>query len=148
LEEAKYIGLTIGQDLKKKSHVNNVCTKTDKTLGFFRLNNISSTSVKEQAYKTLVGPSLEYSCSAWDSYNKIKAKLINSTRSNKGLQDMSPTDGETCLVFVTCEHLNWYSLEDRRKDARLVIMYKIAKENDGLETVMEHTLLVFHYLSL
>jgi len=38
LEEAKYIGLTIGQDLKKKSHVNNVGTKTDKTLGFFRLN--------------------------------------------------------------------------------------------------------------
>jgi hypothetical protein len=64
-------------------------------------SNISSTSVKEQAYKTLVRPSLEYSCSAWDSYNKIKAKLINSTRSNKGLQDMSPTDSETCLVFVT-----------------------------------------------
>jgi hypothetical protein len=44
--------------------------------------------------------------------------------------------------------LNWYSLEDGRKDARLVIMYKIAKENDGLETILEHTLLVFHYLSL
>lgn len=48
LEEAKYIGLTIGQDLKKKSHVNNVCTKTDKTLGFFRLNyhqfNLSANS--------------------------------------------------------------------------------------------------------
>ena len=74
--------------------------------------------------------------------------MINSTRSNKGLQDMSPTDSETCLVFATYEHLNWYSLEDGRKDARLVIMYKIAKENDGLETILEHTLLVFHYLSL
>jgi hypothetical protein len=34
LEETKYIGLTIRQDLKWKSYVNNVCTKATKTLDF------------------------------------------------------------------------------------------------------------------
>jgi hypothetical protein len=42
LEEAKYSGLTIRQELKWKIHVNNVCTKTNATLAFLRRNlNIS-----------------------------------------------------------------------------------------------------------
>jgi hypothetical protein len=34
--------------------------------------HISSTSAKELAYKSLIRPSLEYTCSAWDPYNKGK----------------------------------------------------------------------------
>jgi hypothetical protein len=34
LEEVKSLGLTIRQDLKWKSCVNNICTRTNKTLGF------------------------------------------------------------------------------------------------------------------
>jgi hypothetical protein len=42
------------------SHINNITTKANKILGFLRRNiNISSTTVKEQAYKSSVGPSLE-----------------------------------------------------------------------------------------
>ena len=40
-------------------------------IGCLRRNlNISSTTVKEQAYKSLVRPSLEYDYSVWDPYNK------------------------------------------------------------------------------
>jgi hypothetical protein len=72
LEEAKYIGPTIRQDLEYESHVNiNVCTKANKTFGFLHHNvNISSTFIKEQAYKSLISPSHEYLCSAWDNYNE------------------------------------------------------------------------------
>jgi hypothetical protein len=56
------------QDLNWKGHVNNVCAKTNKTLGFLRRNiNTSSTSVEEQAYKSFVRPSLSYS-----AYNKCE----------------------------------------------------------------------------
>jgi hypothetical protein len=51
------------------SHINSITTKANKTLGFLRRNiNISLTTVKEQAYKSLVRPSLEYACSVWDPY--------------------------------------------------------------------------------
>ena len=45
--------------------------KANKTLGCLCRNlNISSNSVKEQAYESLV--SFEYACSAWEPYNKGK----------------------------------------------------------------------------
>jgi hypothetical protein len=69
--KAKYMGVTIKSDLKCDSHINNITTKANKTLGFLRRNiNIGCTIVKEQAYKSLVQPSLEYACSVWDSYTK------------------------------------------------------------------------------
>ena len=34
LEEVKYLGLTIRQDFKWKSHINNVCMKANNTLSF------------------------------------------------------------------------------------------------------------------
>jgi hypothetical protein len=59
-DKAKYLGVTIQSDLKWDSHINNIKTKANKTLGLLRRNiNISSTKVKEQAYKSLVRPSLE-----------------------------------------------------------------------------------------
>jgi hypothetical protein len=39
---------------------------------------------------------------------------------------MSPTDIEIHLVLVTLQHLEWHNLEDRRRDARLVMIYKIS----------------------
>ena len=42
---------------------------------------------------------------------------------------MSPTENEIHLVLVTCyKHLKWRSLEDRRRDARLVMMVKICHD--------------------
>ena len=55
LEETKYCGLTIRQDLKWINHVNNVCMKANATLGFLHRNlNISSIAVKEQAFPSLM----------------------------------------------------------------------------------------------
>jgi hypothetical protein len=67
--KAKFLGVAISSDLKWESHINNITKKANNTLGFLKRNlNISSVSMKEQAYKSLVRPSLEYACSVWDSY--------------------------------------------------------------------------------
>ena len=59
----------------------------------------------------------------------IKAKSINLTWSNAGLQSSSPTERETHLVLVTCYNTCTGSLEDRCKDAQLVMRYKITNKN-------------------
>ena len=59
-DKAKCLGVTIQLDLIWDSHINKITTKAKKILGFLRRNvNISSTTVKEQACKSLHRPSLE-----------------------------------------------------------------------------------------
>lgn len=53
-------------------------------------------------------------------------KWINQKYSNRGLPGLSPTDSETSLDML--QHLSWYSLKDRYKDALLVMRYKITNE--------------------
>ena len=60
-ESIKYLSVTITNDLKWNTHIFNICTKANRTLGFLRRNLYSCTpDVKEAAYKGLVRPVLEY----------------------------------------------------------------------------------------
>ena len=53
--------------MKYGTHVSNICTKANRTLGFLRRNlSACPQDVKESAYKGLVRPVLEYSSSVWD----------------------------------------------------------------------------------
>ena len=62
-----YLGVTITHDLKWNTHISNVCTEANRTLGFLRRNLYSCPpDVKEAAYKGLVRPVLEYGSSVWD----------------------------------------------------------------------------------
>ena len=54
-------------DLRWNTHVSNVCTKANRTLGFLRRNlHACPQEVKEAVYKRLVRPVLEYSGYVWD----------------------------------------------------------------------------------
>ena len=60
VESIKYLGVTIINDLRWNTHVSNICTKANRTLGFLRRKLYSCTQeVKEAAYKGLVRPVLE-----------------------------------------------------------------------------------------
>ena len=69
VESIKYLGVTITNDLRCNTHVSNICTKPNRTLGFLRRNLYACPQeVKEAAYKGLVRPVLEYSGSVWDPW--------------------------------------------------------------------------------
>ena len=54
VESIKYLGVTITSDLRWNTHVSNVCTKANRTLGFLRRNLYSCPQeVKEAAYNEL-----------------------------------------------------------------------------------------------
>ena len=61
VESTKYLGVTITSDLILTTHVSNVCTKANRTLGLLRKNLYSCPQeLKEAAYKGLVRPVLDY----------------------------------------------------------------------------------------
>ena len=120
--EARYLGVTIQSDFKWNSHVNNISHKANNTLGFLKRNlNINSISVKEQAYKTLVRPTLEYACSVWDSYftediNKLEKVQRRAAR------------------YVTGRNNNTSSVSDMLQNLHCTVEKPGRRQTDGLET--------------
>ena len=52
MDNIKYLGVTITNDLKWNTHISNICTKANRTLGFLRQTLFSCPqNVKEAAYK-------------------------------------------------------------------------------------------------
>ena len=71
VDSIKYLGVTITNDFKWNTHITNICTKANRTLGFLRRNLFSCPKdVKEAAYTGLVRPVLEYGNSVWDPLTK------------------------------------------------------------------------------
>jgi len=110
--------------------ISTTCGKANKTLGFLRRNlNIGSTSVKEQAHKSLIRPSLEYACFVWDPHlksdiNKIKMLQRRAAR----YRYITNRQRNTSSVGDMLQHVEWHSLDYRRRDARLVMIYKISHD--------------------
>jgi len=73
-DQAKYL-----PDMRWNKHIDTVTAKANNRLGFVKRNiNINSHAVKEQAYKSLVRPILEYSQTVWDPYTVTQTQQLES----------------------------------------------------------------------
>ena len=81
VESIKYLGATITSDLRWNTHVSNVCTKANRTLGFMKRNLYSyPQEVKNAAYKGLVCPVLDYGSSVWDPPGVVLQEKLESVQ--------------------------------------------------------------------
>ena len=125
VDSAKYLGVTISQDLNWNNHINNIIGKANRTLGFVKRNvKTRNEPVKELAYKTLVPPQVEYASSIWNPYTKQntnKIEMIQRRAARWVKNNYSPYDSVSNML----DGLGWRSLENRRIDSRLVMFYII-----------------------
>ena len=69
VQSAKYLGISITENMDWSQHISDISSKATKTLGFLRRNlAFTPRSTKEVAYKTLVRPKLEYAAPIWSPY--------------------------------------------------------------------------------
>ena len=97
----------------------------NKSLGFLRRNlKTKNTSLRENAYKAIVRPQLEYASPVWDPHTKDDIQKIESVQRRAArcvLGDYSPYSSVTDMIGK----LGWRTLEQRRTDSRLILFYKI-----------------------
>ena len=107
-------------------HINNITGKARRTLGFLRRNlNVNSKEVKENAYKALVRPTIEYGSTVWDPHQaELKHKIEMVQR--QAARYVESRYRHTSSVGDMLKELRWESLEQRRLKARLVMLYKIS----------------------
>ena len=114
VRSAKYLGLTITDDLEWGQHVSEISCKAT-----FLWRNLALTPrhTKEVAYKTMVRPHLEYAAPIWHPYNEWVQKTAarwtcRRWRNRSSVDDM-------------LDELEWPSLEDHRVKSSLIFFYKI-----------------------
>ena len=128
VESIKYLGVTITSDLRWNTHVSNVCTKANRTLGFLRRNLYSCPQeVKEAAYKGLVRPVLDYGSSVWDPSGVVLQEELESVQKRAARFVTGNYNYETGSMTGILGQLKWESLKKRRKDNRLILLYKVLK---------------------
>ena len=111
VQSAKYLGITITENMDWGQHISDISSKATKTLGFHRRNlAFAPRSTKEVAYKTLERPKLEQQ----PPFGALIVKLrFNKWRSN------------TSSVGEMLDELQWPTLEVRRDQSSLLFFHKI-----------------------
>ena len=102
VQSAKYLGITISDNMDWGQHISEISSKATKTLGFLRRNlAFAPRSTKEVAYKTLVRPKLEYAAPIWSPYSKLQinqVEKVQRTAARWTCRQGSHTTGKTGKV--------------------------------------------------
>ena len=126
VNKARYLGVIISNDLQWSAHVSAITKKANSTLGFLRRNlKNASAKIKEIAYFSLVRSVVEYSATVWDPHlwkDKDELEMDQHMAARNVKNDHRQT---TSSVTQMLKDLGWESLADRRRDLRLVLLYKI-----------------------
>ena len=125
VKDAKYLGVTVSDDLEWTKHINAITTKANSKLSFLRRNlKGCPEKLRETVYLALVRSFLEYSATVWhphQKYNSDKLEMVQrrAARFVKGRYGMYES------VTQMLEELTWVPLSKRREHARLILFYKI-----------------------
>ena len=120
-----YLGVELSSTLDWSHHIDNKVNKANKTLGFLR-RNLSNCpeSIKELAYKALVGPHLEYASPVWDLYMDNHIKQIEAVQRRSARLVKSCWERTPGTFSYLLSDLDWPSLQDRRNIAHLTLFHK------------------------
>lgn len=120
----KHLGLTFTEDTKWKDHISLTLNKAWQRIGILRaLKFVINRSSLEKMYFCFIRPLLEYADVVWDNcscelINDIEAVQIEAARIVSGATKL-------CNIQTLLSELQWETLELRRKNHRLVLMYKM-----------------------
>ena len=115
VDSAKYLGVTLTQNLRWNRRVENIAYKVNQSLGFLRRNlRIYSSNLNSLVYKTLVRPLLEYSSAAWDPYTKENVKRLEMVQ-RRASRYVLNWYNYVSSVNEMLQELEWNTLEERRK---------------------------------
>ena len=127
VDNSSYLGVQISNDLTFTKHANCTVAKANRTLGFLRRNlHRCPKPLKETAYISMVRSVLEYGSTVWSPFiEKEKAALEFVQR--RGARFVNKDYSRESSVSGMMVELGWPSLEERRKEARLILFYKVTK---------------------
>ena len=137
-----YLGVTISNKLKWSAHVSMTAAKANKSLGIIQRNLWNCpNNVKEIAYTSLVRPKLEYASAACDPFLKKDISALERVQ-RKAARFCSQNYNRDASVTDMIKDLGWATMETRRRQSRLTLMYKLTYgliDIDSREYLINHS---------
>ena len=125
VDTATYLGVTLDKKLDWHAHIDNITSKSTRTLNFVRRNlRVSSPNVRETGYRALVRPTLDYACSVWDPHLMGQKRKIEMVQ-RRAARFVTNRYHNTSSVSSMLSDLHWESLEERRSKFKLTMVYRI-----------------------
>ena len=120
-----YLGVLLSEDLKWTPHITKVTKKANGILAFLRRNlRACPQSLKETAYQSLVRSIMEYSSTIWDPH-LVKDIMALEAVQRRAARFVCSDYGRESSVTQMMNTLGWQPLATRRREARLVLLYKV-----------------------
>jgi len=124
---AKYLGVTLSDDMSWTKHIDSISSKANSKLGFLKRNlKIKDQKLKATAYKAIVRPSLEYCSTVWDPHTQVQARTLEKVQ-RRAARWVTGRYHNTSSVTDMLADLKWRELAQRRVDSRLYMMFKMTR---------------------
>ena len=125
VQSAKYLGVTFTKDLDWGQHVSEITSSATRTLGFLRCNlAFAPRQTKDDAYKTLIRPKLEYATPIWHPHVKTQIDQVEKVQRTAARWTCRRWRNQSHVGDMLNE-LEWPSLEERREQSSLIFFHKI-----------------------
>ena len=85
---------------------------------------VSQPHIKENAYKALIRPQVEYAATVWDPYTKVNQDKLELVQRHAAWYVCNNYSREASVTSMI-DGLGWCSLQQWRADITLVMFYKI-----------------------
>ena len=140
IDSTPYLGVTITKKLLWNEHIDKAASAANRMLGFLtRTMRRCPQDLKEKAYKTTVRPKLEYCSSIWDPHETkyIKKCEMVQHRAARFVKNIPHRyTGPQPSVTAMVSELGWETLQNRRLNSRLTLLYKV--KNSLVEVPTEY----------
>ena len=128
VSSAKYLGVTISDDLSWSTRIDNITKSANQTLGLLKRNiRVHNKDLKSAAYKTLVMPQLECASTVWSPHTATDIQKVEAVQRRAArwvYRECSYTSSVTAML----KDLNWRPLDPRRINSLLIMLYKVTSD--------------------
>lgn len=134
VNEYKYLGVTITNNLNWNTHIRNICASAFRKLCQLRHKlKDAPTHVKYLAYTTLIRPKLEYACTVWDPYTKVNINNLEKIQ-RRAVRFIYSNYNRLDSVSQLMNTNKIQTLELRRKFFRLKFLHQLVNKKLGLDS--------------
>ena len=123
--DAKYLGVTLSNNLEWSKHIATMTNKANSKLLFLRRNlKGCPEKLKQIVYFSLIHSFMEYGSTVWDPYQKYNSDKVERVQ-RRAARFVKSRYSRYSNVSDVLDVLGWTPLSQRRQEARLILFYKI-----------------------